>query len=99
MTYCKASVSISLFCAVSFSAQNCMFPGSVYFWNIILILVTFHRPCPVGSLEHVFSFILDKLVLKFAAVLSIVRISFYSVLGLFCSDRIRGWPMKSILSI
>ena len=42
--------------------------GSIYFWNIILILVTLHRPCPV---------------LEFAPVQSILRILFCPFLDCF----------------
>ena len=42
---------------------NLILENLFYFWNIILILVTLHHPCPVcsleRSLEHGFSSILD----------------------------------------
>ena len=31
--------------------------NSLYFWNIILILVTLHRPCPVCSLKDLWNMV------------------------------------------
>ena len=60
--------------------------SSVYFLNLILILISLYHPGPVcsleRSLEHGFSSILDYSVLKSAPVQSILRILFWPGLGL-----------------
>ena len=61
-------------------------PGSVYFWNIILILVILHQYLPQSILFFVIWFRINfgLLSAKICLVQYILRIPFFPGLGLFC---------------